>query len=159
MGGSSNLVYPEVLLQKNSFKTSVHFPGERSWGWPVGVAWWQTDWKTNLMSERVRHRSTLGGGGEEWWWIIMCPFYSCVLCTKIWQLPVQHVVASVRENWLNYFINTTLRNNCCREVILKKEKSHFEKQSHVEWHSNCYTYGTLKTVIYLNLRQKHRHII
>lgn len=32
MGGSSNLVYPEVPLQQYGSTTSVHFPGERRWG-------------------------------------------------------------------------------------------------------------------------------
>lgn len=59
MGGSSNLVYPEVPLQQNHSKTSVHFPGERGWGRPEGVVLWQTDWKPNLMSEQVRQRSNL----------------------------------------------------------------------------------------------------
>lgn len=59
MGGSSNLVYPEVPLQQNRSKTSVHFPGEWGWSWPEGVVRWQTDWKPNLMSEWVRHRSNL----------------------------------------------------------------------------------------------------
>lgn len=36
MGGSSNLVYPEVPLQQNHSKTSVHFPRERSWCSPEG---------------------------------------------------------------------------------------------------------------------------
>lgn len=59
MGGSSNLVYPEVPLQQNRAKTSVHFPGEGGWGRPEGVVRRQTDWKPNLMSERVRHSSNL----------------------------------------------------------------------------------------------------
>lgn len=52
MGGSSNLVYPEVPLQQNRSKTSVHFPGEWGWSWPEGVVRWQTDWKPK-SHERV----------------------------------------------------------------------------------------------------------
>lgn len=58
-GGSSNLVYPEVPLQENHSKTLVHFPGEKGWGRLEEVICWQTDWKPNLMSEQICHRSNL----------------------------------------------------------------------------------------------------
>lgn len=78
----------------------------------------------------------------------MCPFYSCALCTDIWQCTVQHVVAYIRWNWLHHFINTRPGSH------MDKEKSHLEwqKEAYVEWHTNCYT-GTLKTMIDLTLRQ------
>lgn len=49
MGGSSNLVYPEVPLhtekeKKNHFKTLVHFPEEKGWAGQKGrPTHWRTD--------------------------------------------------------------------------------------------------------------------
>lgn len=49
MGGSSNLVYPEVPLHtekeiKNHFKTLVHFPEEKG---RAGQKGWPTHWRTD----------------------------------------------------------------------------------------------------------------